>query len=72
METGELHLGDRIYIMGETTGVYEDTLSEIRVDLKPVEKTVKGERCSIATKNLVRRSDKVYLIEDTHLDNEEV
>lgn len=72
MESGELNLGDRIYIMGETTGVYEDTLSEIRVDLKPVEKTVKGERCSIATKSLVRRSDKVYLIEDTHPDNEEV
>lgn len=72
MESGELNLGDRIYIMGETTGVYEDTLSEIRVDLKPVEKTVKGERCSIATKSLVRRSDKVYLIEDTHLDDEEV
>ena len=65
IETGELKVGDNIYIMGTTTGVYEDTVEEIRVDLKPTEKTVKGECCSIATKGVVRRGDKLYLVEST-------
>lgn len=65
IETGELKVGDNIYIMGTTTGVYEDTVEEIRVDLKPTEKTFKGEFCSIATKGVVRRGDKLYLVEST-------
>lgn len=65
IETGELKVGDNIYIMGTTTGVYEDRVEEIRVDLKPTEKTVKGEFCSIATKGVVRRGDKLYLVEST-------
>lgn len=60
IETDELKLGDNILITGPTTGVYEDTLQEIRVDLKPREKAEKGVYCSIATKELVRRGDKVY------------
>ena len=37
METQDLKVGDDIMIIGPTTGVYEDTVSEIRVDLKAVE-----------------------------------
>lgn len=65
IETGELNVGDNIYIMGTTTGVYEDRVEEIRVDLQPTQKTVKGDFCSIATKGVVRRGDKLYLIEKT-------
>lgn len=65
IETGELNVGDNIYIMGTTTGVYEDRVEEIRVDLQPTLKTVKGDFCSIATKSVVRRGDKLYLIEKT-------
>ena len=36
METQDLNVGEEIKIIGPTTGVYEDTLSEIRVDLKNV------------------------------------
>ena len=43
MDTHELNLGDDIIIIGPTTGVYEDTLTEIRVDLGNVQQTVKGE-----------------------------
>lgn len=60
METQSLSIGDQILVMGPTTGVYEDQLTEIRVDLKPVEETVKGEHCSIAVKTLLRRGDKMY------------
>ncbi len=62
MESGDMQLGDKIMIMGPTTGVYEDTLSEIRVDLKPVPQTTKGDMCSIPTSEVVRRGDKVYKV----------
>lgn len=60
METGEISLGDDLIIVGPTTGVMEEKVNEIRVDLNPVEKTVKGEVCSILVGELVRRGDKVY------------
>ena len=61
MEAGELHVGDEIIITGPTTGAIPMTLTEIRVDLKPVEKTVKGERFSIKVTEKIRPSDKLYL-----------
>lgn len=62
IETGELNLGDNIYIIGPTTGVYEGIIKEIRVDLQSTTKASKGDMCSIATSSIVRRNDKVYLI----------
>jgi len=62
MESGSLKSGDRIYIQGPTTGVVDMTVPEIRVDLKPVEKTMKGEHCSISVDIFLRRADKVYKI----------
>ena len=62
MDSDALSLGEEIMIIGPTTGVYEDTLSEIRVDLAPVQQTVKGEYCSIPVRSLVRRGDKVYKV----------
>jgi len=64
METKELAVGDEIQINGPTTGVYEAVISEIRVDEKSVEKTVKGELCSMPTTELVRRMDKVFRVFD--------
>ena len=62
METHDLNVGDDIMIIGPTTGAYEDTVKEIRVDLLPVNQTVKGELCSIPAHDIVRRGDKVYKI----------
>ena len=64
METKELAVGDEIQINGPTTGVYEAVITEIRVDEKSVEKTVKGELCSMPTTELVRRMDKVFRVFD--------
>jgi putative protease len=36
------------------------TIDEIRVDLKPVEKTVKGERFSFKVDTKIRPSDRLY------------
>lgn len=60
MEESELAVGNEILIIGPTTGVYEDTAREIRLDLKPVEKVQKGVYCSIPVNGLVRRGDQVY------------
>lgn len=62
MESGSLSKGDRVYIQGPTTGVVDFTVPEIRVDLKPVKKTVKGENCSVPIDILLRRADKVYRV----------
>lgn len=68
METQSLNVGDSILIIGPTTGVFEDVVSEIRVDLKSVETTIKGESCSIPTKEILRRGDKVYKLVATDKD----
>ncbi len=60
MEAGELHVGDEIVVTGPTTGALIMTIEEIRVDLKPVQKTVKGERFSIKTGTKIRPSDKLF------------
>jgi putative protease len=62
MESGHLSPGDPVYIQGPTTGSIELKIPEIRVDLKPVKKTVKGEDCSIPVGTLLRRADRVYKI----------
>jgi len=59
-EAGSLRKGDRILIMGPTTGVVEHILDEIRVDLIPVVETVSGERFSIRVPRKIRRADKLY------------
>ena len=65
MESGELKLGDEIVITGPTTGAIIMTVDEIRVDLKPVERAVKGDRFSIKVDKKVRPSDKLYIWEET-------
>jgi putative protease len=64
IESGELLLNDDVLIIGPTTGVIELTVKEIRVDLKPVDKSLKGEYCSIVVSDRVRRGDKLYRLEN--------
>lgn len=61
METGELRVGDEIVITGPTTGVIITRVDEIRVDLKAVDRAVKGEAFSIKVDQKVRPSDKLYV-----------
>jgi putative protease len=62
MESGFLKPGENIYIQGPTTGSIEMTIPEIRVDLKSVKKSIKGQQCSIPIDTLIRRSDKIYKV----------
>ena len=65
LEAQYLEVGDEILITGETTGAYEDTVTEIRVELKPVDKVEKGTYFSMKTNELIRRNDKLFKIVPT-------
>ena len=67
MEAGELHVGDDIIITGPTTGALMLTVEEIRVDLKPVDKAVKGDSFSIKTGEKIRPSDRLFVWRPTGL-----
>ena len=60
IETNDVQVGNEILILGNTTGVYEDVVAEIRVDLTNVERAEKGDVCSMLVKSEVRRGDKLY------------
>ena len=62
IEAQGLDVNDEILVTGETTGAYEDVVDEVRVDLLPVDHVEKGTYCSIKTKEVVRRNDKLYKI----------
>lgn len=61
-EAEELHKGDKILIIGPTTGVIETTLDEIQVNYKVVETVHKGDRFTIPVKDKIRLSDKLFVI----------
>ena len=61
-EAEELHKGDKILIIGPTTGVIETTFDEIQVDYKVVETVHKGDRFTIPVKDKIRLSDKLFVI----------
>lgn len=67
VEASELHLNDKILIIGPTTGVIETLVSEIRVDNQQASSAPKGLPCSIPVPSRVRRSDKLYRIIYTNL-----
>ena len=62
LETGELSVGDKIVIMGATTGVLEAEVTELRVALAPIPTVHKGDVFSMPVPDKVRRNDKLYKI----------
>jgi putative protease len=61
IESGGLSAGQKVMIIGPTTGVYELTIEELRLDHKNVESAQKGDTVSIPVEQLVRRGDKLYV-----------
>jgi len=62
IESHDLKPGEEIKIIGPTTGVYEDIVAELRLELEPVQQVVKGDICSLPVKDIVRRGDKLYKV----------
>lgn len=65
IESQSLSIGDDIIITGPTTGVIESKVQEVRVDLKNVNTSSRGEYCSIPVPVKVRRNDKLYKVVDS-------
>lgn len=60
MESHSLKTGDRILISGPTTGLIEQTITEIHGANGKVEQVSKGDLCAIKTDTMVRKNDKLY------------
>jgi len=63
LETGQIKLKDQLLITGETTGLIEMTLDKLFVNEKSVKTAKKEDEVTFITPELVRRNDKVYLVE---------
>jgi len=63
IEAGRIKVGDKILFIGETTGVIESEITQMRVN--EIDGTVaqKGDEITLKVPVLLRRNDKVYLIE---------
>jgi putative protease len=61
-EAGTIHQNERIYITGPTTGVIEQKVEEIRVDLKEEALVDAGVRFSMPVSRRVRRGDRLYIV----------
>jgi putative protease len=66
IESGKIKLNDELLIIGETTGVIEMKLNELSVNDEPALSAEKGNEVTFISQELVRKNDKVYLIE--HID----
>ena len=65
LEASDISVGDEIMIVGPTSGVINQKITEIRVELKKVETAKKGSICSVPIDTFLRRSDKTYVITDS-------
>lgn len=63
MEAGELNVGDEVIVTGPTTGALIFTVSELRYDLKPVDRVTKGQLFSLPVPAKTRPADRLYLWE---------
>ncbi|MDE6151187.1 MAG: U32 family peptidase, partial [Prevotella sp.] len=62
VEAQEIEVGDTLLVTGPTTGALRFECSEIRYDLKPVTKALKGQRVSIPVPEKVRPNDKLFVL----------
>ena len=60
VEAAPLSVGEPVFLTGETTGVVEFVVEEIRVALKPGQEAPQGVLCSIKVPTLIRRGDKLF------------
>ena len=67
VEASEIEKDQNMLITGPTTGIMKFDASEIRYDLKPVEKAEKGWRVSVPVPDKVRPNDKVYKLLKTNI-----
>lgn len=63
VEAADIHLGDRLLIIGPTTGALYVTADEIHTD-GPATEALKGQYAAVKVPEKVRPADKVYLVKE--------
>lgn len=61
----ELHVGDRYMVTGQSTGVYEDTMGEMRMAAQRGGSAVQGDVFSFPVRAPLHRGDKFYKVVST-------
>lgn len=59
-----LQVGDKVVIIGPTTGVVETEITELMVDSQRVEEAQRGMTCTFPLEQTIRSSDKLYKLID--------
>jgi putative protease len=62
LEAGSIRQGDRLLVIGNKTGVADETASSMEISHKKISKAEKGKKVGIKTKNVLRANDKVYVV----------
>lgn len=63
LQSGSIKLGDKIMFQGPTTGIFEQKIGSIEINHKRVKEAEKGVNAGIKVDRLVRRNDKVFVVE---------
>lgn len=64
IQSGDIHVGDEIYIIGETTGTVKMKIDELRNESETsIKSAQKGEIITFKTSEKVRINDDVYIVE---------
>ncbi|NWF89537.1 MAG: U32 family peptidase [Ignavibacteriaceae bacterium] len=64
LESGKVKSGDKLLIIGETTGVVEHLITRMKVNDKESEFAQKSDDITMQIPSVVRKNDKVYLVEE--------
>jgi len=64
MDSHDLSTGDKIEVIGPTTGVYEAIVSDMVKEEQACQTVVKGDNVTFPTSRTLRRNDKLYKIVD--------
>lgn len=64
LETGELHTGDNLTIIGPETGSLNLLIKHLRIEGKECEQAKKGDLITFYSKQPVKKNDKIFLVND--------
>jgi len=63
-----LKVGDKVVIIGPTTGVVETVITELMVNSAKVNEATKGMDCTFPLEQLIRKSDKLYKLVEVEVE----
>ncbi|BDS10635.1 peptidase U32 family protein [Aureispira anguillae] len=68
IDSYSLSVGDKVVIIGPTTGVVETEITELMVDSKQVTEATRGMDCTFPLEQLIRKSDKLYKLVEVEVE----